>query len=108
MRFLAARRLGCSHDTIARYIQRYPQVRTVAEAARGVLVDTAELKLWEATERGEQWAVVLVLKTLGKDRGYTERQEVQIPDREHRNGHRGISERTAEEIRRKILGLPGY
>jgi hypothetical protein len=79
MLFLASRVLGCSHDTVVNYIKRYPSVRQVSEQLRGELVDTAELKLWQSVQKGEQWGVTLVLKTLGKDRGYVERQEQSGP-----------------------------
>lgn len=75
LQFLAAKALGCSHDTIARYIQRYALVRDVAEAQRGELIDLAEDKLLQSIKKGEAWGITLCLKTLGKDRGYVERQE---------------------------------
>lgn len=75
MRFLAAQRLGCSHDTITNYINRYASVRDAADAQRGEMVDTAELKLWQSIQNGEAWGITLCLKTLGKERGYVERTE---------------------------------
>ena len=39
------------------------------------MVDTAELKLWQCIQNGEAWGITLCLKTIGKDRGYVERQE---------------------------------
>jgi hypothetical protein len=76
MVFLAARRLGCSHDTILRYCKKYPSVQAEKERHQGALVDLAELKLWESVQRGEAWGISLVLKTLGRDRGYVDRQEI--------------------------------
>jgi hypothetical protein len=75
MQFVAAKRLGCSQDTIARYIERYALVRQAARYERGEMIDVAELKLWQAIQNGEPWAIKLCLMTLGKDRGYVERQE---------------------------------
>ena len=75
MVFLAARRLGCSPQTVLNYCKRYPSVQAAKEAERGELVDTAQSKLWESVEKGEPWGITLVLKTLGKDRGYSERVE---------------------------------
>jgi hypothetical protein len=75
MVFLAARRLGCSPQTIANYCKRYPSVQAAKDAERGELIDTAELKLWQSVEKGEAWGISLVLKTLGKERGYVERTE---------------------------------
>jgi hypothetical protein len=72
---LAAKALGCDVDTVGNYIRRYPKVRAVAETQRGLMVDLAESKLYEAIQTGQPWAITLCLKTLGKDRGYVERQE---------------------------------
>lgn len=73
--YLAAKYLRCDPETIHNYCKRYPDVRAAKEAARGELVDVAEAKLWEAVHRGEPWALALVLKTLGRDRGYVDRIE---------------------------------
>jgi len=74
--FLAAKRLRCSPDTITNYCNRYPSVQAVRDAMRGQLVDLAEQKLWESIQKGEAWGITLCLKTIGKDRGYVERQEL--------------------------------
>lgn len=75
MVYLAARRLGCSPQTVLNYCKRYPSVEAAKQTQRGELIDTAECKLWESVERGEAWGISLVLKTLGKERGYVERTE---------------------------------
>jgi hypothetical protein len=73
--FLAAKRLGCSPQTIYNRSQRSPDVANVIKNERGEVVDTAELTLYNAILAGEPWAIQLTLKTLGKDRGYVERTE---------------------------------
>jgi hypothetical protein len=75
MMFLAAKRLGCSHETIRRYCKRHPTVQAAKDEQRGEMVDTAELKLWQSIQNGEAWGITLALKTIGKDRGYVERTE---------------------------------
>jgi hypothetical protein len=75
MKFLAAKQLGCTADTIENYIKRYPSVREAAEQQRGEMVDHAELKLWQSIQNGEAWGITLCLRTLGKDRGYVDRIE---------------------------------
>lgn len=74
--YQAAAALGATPATIRRFIKDYPEVAEAAEAAKGILLDTAEDKLAEAIERGEPWAVQFYLKTQGKERGYVERQEM--------------------------------
>jgi hypothetical protein len=74
--YLAAKRLKCDVDTVYNYCKRYPSVQAARDAMRGQLVDLAEQKLWESIQSGEAWGITLCLKTLGKDRGYVERQEL--------------------------------
>lgn len=76
MVFLAAKKLGCSDETIYNYAKRYKAVGDALRQQRGQFVDMAELKLWNAVNEGEAWAVQFALRTLGKERGYVERQEV--------------------------------
>lgn len=76
MVFLAAKKLGCSDDTIYNYAKRYKAVGDALRQQRGQFVDMAELKLWNAVNEGDAWAVQFALRTLGKERGYVERSEV--------------------------------
>jgi hypothetical protein len=69
---LAARRLGCTHQTVLNYMARYPEVQAVAECYRELVTDIAELKYWRAIQQGEVWAVAMQLKTQGRERGYVE------------------------------------
>jgi hypothetical protein len=68
--FLAAARLGCSVRTLHRYRERYPELQDCYEAHRGRRVDVAELKLEQAVNQGQPWAILHTLNTLGRDRGY--------------------------------------
>lgn len=81
-KFLAADRLGCTEETIRNYEKRYASVRQVVTKFRGRRVDVAELKLDAAVNEGESWAILFILRTMGKDRGYVERQEVTGKDGE--------------------------
>lgn len=76
MVFLAAKELGCSAMTIYRRAEAVKAVRDTIDAQRGKMLDAAELKLETAIMNGEPWAITLALKTIGKHRGYVDRQEV--------------------------------
>jgi hypothetical protein len=76
MVYIAAQRLGCTVETIRLYCKRYPSVQAARDAQRGQMVDLAELKLYQSIQNGEPWGIAFALKTLGKDRGYVERQEL--------------------------------
>jgi hypothetical protein len=106
MVYLAAKRLRCTPMTVYNYIQRYASVYEVKEAERGKMVDIAESKLYKAIINGEPWAIRFYLSTKGKDRGYTKRQELSLPEpvrmqRQYGDAdidHIGAILRTLEEI----------
>ena len=72
----AARFLGCSRNTISRYINTYSTVQAVADEERETLIDFAENQLFKQVQDGNITAIIFTLKTIGKSRGYVERQEV--------------------------------
>lgn len=74
--YLAAERLNCHHSTIYDRAKQFASVQSCMDHARGRAVDTAEIGLMKAVQEGEAWAICFTLKTLGKDRGYVERQQV--------------------------------
>lgn len=72
----AAKRVGCSVDTIDRYIERYPTVREAYEQARVGIVDMAESILIGKLNAREWDAAKFVLTTIGKDRGWGQSVDV--------------------------------
>ena len=78
MVYLAAKALGCSYQTIYNYAKRHPTVQEAIDRNRGQVLDTAELSLYNAILREEHWAITFALRTIGKDRGYTEKTEQEI------------------------------
>ncbi len=68
----AAEILGVSFPTIERYIIDSKDAQDIISFWRDRRVDRAEYKLDDAVERGENWAIALVLKDSkrGKERGY--------------------------------------
>lgn len=68
--------LHCHPDTIRNYADKYTTVKAALMSERRALVDLAETGLRSALLSREAWAIAFTLKTLGKDDGYAERQEV--------------------------------
>ena len=66
-----ARRLGCARSTVYRYMDRYPSVAEAIEDEREELLDLAEEGLMKQVREHDLQAIIFVLKTKGKDRGYT-------------------------------------
>lgn len=75
---VAAEKLKCSDSTVRTYIERYPTVKQAQLDSREQMIDLAEASLVRAVRKGEGWAVALMLKTLGKSRGYVEKQELDL------------------------------
>lgn len=74
---LAAERLGMSVTGLYARIRKDPELKDIVELYDGRCTDMAELKLEQAIMNGEPWAIALQLKTKGKNRGYTEKLEVE-------------------------------
>jgi len=73
----AAKMLGVSHTAVSKRIRKSEKLQEVLEEKRAEMIEFAESKLFELVEKGDTRAIIFVLKTLGKDLGWTERQEVQ-------------------------------
>ena len=53
-------------------------MRQAIEEGRNQLLDLAEKRLFDLVNEGHPSAIIFTLKTLGKHRGYIERQEHEI------------------------------
>lgn len=76
LQYLSADYLGITRADLAARLAEDERLREIAADQRGKLLDKAESKLMDAIENGEQWAITLALKTIGRDRGFVERQEI--------------------------------
>ena len=76
---IAAKNLGMSRTGVQNRIKTNAAIRQALQDAREATLDVAELSLYNQVVAGEGWAVCFLLKTLGKSRGYVERQDA-LPD----------------------------
>jgi hypothetical protein len=74
---LAARRVGISRSQFYTRIRNTRSLQEIIEDGREELVDLAEMALRSGIINKEPWAVGMALKSLGKKRGYVERQETE-------------------------------
>ena len=77
---VAARKLGCSRNTLYRYMQKYATVQDAYDEANESNIDFVETKLMEQINKGNITAIIFFLKTKAKHRGYVERQEFSGPE----------------------------
>lgn len=86
MKTLAAKRLGCSYNTVQRYIDKYATVKDALRQSHAGLGDQVELTLANMalgkTKRDGSYerepnitALIFLAKTKFKERGYIERTE---------------------------------
>lgn len=73
---VAAKKLGLSRRHLTRLLASDPDLKGIVTDARASRADKAEDKLTTALNKGEPWAIMFALRTLGRDRGYWDR----LPD----------------------------
>ena len=71
-----ARFLSCSRNTVSKYIDEYQTVKSAYLEERETLIDFTEDQLFKQVSEGNITAIIFTLKTIGKHRGYVERQEL--------------------------------
>lgn len=71
-----AEALGVTRQTVDNYLATWPELAGVFEDERDALIDRAESKLVEAVDGGEMRAILFILETLGKSRGWARRTEI--------------------------------
>ena len=74
---LAARMLGCTRQLVWKRARSVQKIQDALDESREVAVDHAESALQRAVLEGDFRAIAFTLKTIGKDRGYIERQELE-------------------------------
>lgn len=78
MKTIAAKRLGCTFNTVVRYMELYPAVAQAAVDARESMLDEVELKLYQNCMKGMETSLIFMLKTIGRKRGYAEKIDLNV------------------------------
>ena len=76
---LASQKLGVNRRTIHRWMEKSPTLRARRDGLREKILDKAEENVSAALDRDNLRVSMFILRTLGKNRGYTERREVAPP-----------------------------
>jgi len=69
-------RLGCTRQTLDNYLARYPDLAALIEVEGESIIDLAESQLLVAMAQGDMRAILFVLETKGKRRGWSKRTEI--------------------------------
>jgi len=92
----AARSIHCSRKTIYNKIAKHPEIKDALAGMREFQLDRTEIALFRAIERGEAWAICFYLKTQGKQRGYIEKQEIDVNVNDRREAREEVEKLLAE------------
>jgi hypothetical protein len=74
----AADNLKITRQALINRIANHKSLQEATEEAREIMIDKGESALVTAVQNRESWAVSLLLKTLGKHRGYIEKSEFEV------------------------------
>jgi len=72
----AAAKIGIHRGTHYYWMKTDPDYAAAVESVQDIALDFAESKLHKLISEGDTGATIFLLKTLGKGRGYVERQEL--------------------------------
>tara|TARA_R100000655_G_scaffold110106_1_gene167681 strand:+ start:301 stop:672 length:372 start_codon:yes stop_codon:yes gene_type:complete len=75
---IACKSLGCTRKTIYNYIEKYPELKEVVNDIREHYLDIAEASLIQKVKDGNTPELLFYLKTIGKTRGYVEKQQIDL------------------------------
>ena len=97
----AAADMGCTRMSIYNAMKRWPELEAVRDHARKMILDMGESALYRKAEAGEAWAVQFLLRTIGRERGYGDRVDL------NHGGRIDLSNLTDEELRAIRDGAAG-
>ena len=72
----AAKTLGINRVTAYQWMKKDPEFADKVEEIQNLVLDFTESKLYELIEEKNPTAIIFLLKTKGRDRGYVERHEI--------------------------------
>lgn len=75
----AARSLKCTYKVLRRYVDKNPSVQKALDAIKLANVERAERKLRDLVEAGNLGAICFTLKCQGRDRGWIENTDINLP-----------------------------
>jgi len=99
---IIAERLGCERMTIYNWLQKDEEIAQMIKDEREKIVDLAESKLVSKVEEGSETMIALVLKTLGRERGYVEKQNIVNENVNYNIDLSKLTDEQLQELKRKI------
>lgn len=73
-----AKACNVERSTITIFLNKHPDMRILCEQEREKIIDIAENRLHAEANKGKKWAIKSILSSIGKGRGYVEKQEIDL------------------------------
>lgn len=93
----ACEKCGISRTTHYRWTKSDPEYKTAVDDCTERAIDFAESQLYKLISEGNPAATIFYLKTKGKNRGYVEKQEVEVVKPKALSWFDEVLERETEE-----------
>jgi len=75
---ISANACGVSRKTHYMWLNKDSQYKEEVESIKGIAIDFVETKLFNRIKNDDTTSIIFYLKTQGRNRGYVERQEMDI------------------------------
>lgn len=95
---MAARKLGVGHSALCYRLDKSPALQAARIEAKESILDLAEIKLFENIKKGDNQAIMFLLRTKGKHRGYVEAEKVNPKVTVDNLSNAGLSRITVEFV----------
>jgi hypothetical protein len=69
------RAFGVTRSSVNEFIKNHPELKSVEQECKQSFIDNVESAIYSQALKGNVTAQIFILKTIGKDRGYVERNE---------------------------------
>lgn len=73
----AAKKLGVDRRTVYMWISSDPDLKLAVEEVRENIIDMVEAKMFNEAQNGNTTILIFLAKTIGRNRGYVEKQEIE-------------------------------
>lgn len=100
-----ARRLGCSRQHVYNLMDKYATFKAAIDEEREGNKDFAEAKLFEQINAGNITGIIFYLKTQARDRGYIEKAQIEVIQKELDKTLDILERELSPEDYERILGV---
>ncbi len=103
---MAAKKLGVTQQAVNYRILKSPTLKAALNDIRESTLDLSETKLIQNIKKGDNTAIIFYLKCHGKNRGYVERQKVEISGDDKKPINLNAKINLDDELKKRGIPIP--